>query len=91
MALDLPTGLNPDTGEVDPACPKADVTIALGVPKRGLLAFPGAIGPAVGAWLGIEMVLTGWPVAAAGVVLLSLGVASQWIRRRDTAFEMSGA
>jgi len=42
MALDLPTGLNPDTGEVDPACPKADVTIALGVPKRGLLAFPGA-------------------------------------------------
>ena len=42
MALDLPTGLNPDTGEVDPACPDADVTVALGLPKRGLLAFPGA-------------------------------------------------
>lgn len=42
MALDLPTGLSPDTGEVDPACPNTDVTVALGFPKRGLLAFPGA-------------------------------------------------
>ena len=42
LALDLPTGLNPDTGEVDPACPIADLTVALGFPKRGLLAFPGA-------------------------------------------------
>jgi NAD(P)H-hydrate epimerase len=40
--LDLPTGLNPDTGEVDPACPKMDVTVALGYPKAGLLGFPGA-------------------------------------------------
>jgi len=42
LALDLPTGLNPDTGEVDPACPVADLTVALGLPKAGLLAFPGA-------------------------------------------------
>jgi NAD(P)H-hydrate epimerase len=42
LALDLPTGLNPDTGEVDPACPVADFTVALGLPKAGLLAFPGA-------------------------------------------------
>ena len=42
MALDLTTGLNPDTGEVDPACPKMDVTVALGYPKAGLLGFPGA-------------------------------------------------
>jgi NAD(P)H-hydrate epimerase len=42
MALDLPTGLNPDTGDVDPACPKMDVTVALGYPKVGLLGFPGA-------------------------------------------------
>jgi NAD(P)H-hydrate epimerase len=42
LALDLPTGLNPDTGEVDPACPAADLTVALGLPKAGLLAFPGA-------------------------------------------------
>ena len=42
LALDLPTGLNPDTGEVDPACPKVDLTVALGLPKVGLLTFPGA-------------------------------------------------
>ena len=42
LALDLPTGLNPDTGEMDPACPQFDATLALGYPKSGLLRFPGA-------------------------------------------------
>ena len=42
LALDLPTGLNSDTAEVDPACVAADVTVALGYPKRGYLDFPGA-------------------------------------------------
>ena len=42
IALDLPTGLNADSGEADPACPQVDVTVALGRPKAGLLAFPGA-------------------------------------------------
>lgn len=42
LALDLPTGLNADTGAVDPACPSADVTVTLGFPKVGLLTFPGA-------------------------------------------------
>lgn len=42
LALDLPTGLNADTGEVDPACPPFDATLALGYPKIGLLRFPGA-------------------------------------------------
>ncbi len=42
LALDLPTGLNADTGEIDPACARFDVTLALGYPKAGLLRFPGA-------------------------------------------------
>ena len=42
LALDLPTGLDCDTAEADPACVAADVTVALGYPKRGHLAFPGA-------------------------------------------------
>lgn len=42
LALDLPTGLNADTGEADPACPHFDTTLALGYPKAGLLRFPGA-------------------------------------------------
>ncbi len=42
ISMDLPTGLNCDTGEVDPACVTSDVTVSLGYPKRGHLAFPGA-------------------------------------------------
>ena len=42
LALDLPSGLNGDSGAVDPACPVVDVTVALGRPKAGLLTFPGA-------------------------------------------------
>ncbi len=42
LALDLPTGLNSDTGAVDDATPVMDATLALGFPKAGLLAFPGA-------------------------------------------------
>ena len=42
FALDLPTGLDPDTGQIDPNCIAADQTLALGFPKVGLLTFPGA-------------------------------------------------
>ena len=42
LALDLPTGQNSDTGEVDPLGVPCDVTFALGYPKVGLLSFPGA-------------------------------------------------
>ena len=42
LAMDLPTGLDCDSGEVDPACVPSDVTVSLGYPKRGHLAFPGA-------------------------------------------------
>ena len=42
ISMDLPTGLDCDTGEVDPACVSSDITVSLGYPKRGHLAFPGA-------------------------------------------------
>jgi len=42
IALDLPSGLNADTGAVDPATLYADNTITLGFPKPGLFRFPGA-------------------------------------------------
>jgi ADP-dependent NAD(P)H-hydrate dehydratase / NAD(P)H-hydrate epimerase len=41
-ALDLPSGLNADTGEVDPATPYVDMTITFGFPKAGLFNLPGA-------------------------------------------------
>ncbi|MGZ3677391.1 MAG: NAD(P)H-hydrate epimerase, partial [Ktedonobacterales bacterium] len=42
LAVDLPTGLNSDTGAVDPGTIRADLTITLAFPKVGLLLFPGA-------------------------------------------------
>lgn len=42
IALDLPSGLNADTGAVTPSCLYADNTITLGFPKPGLYQFPGA-------------------------------------------------
>ena len=42
LALDMPTGLDADTGAVDPACYPADLTVSLGFPKVGLVTMPGA-------------------------------------------------
>ncbi len=42
FALDLPSGLNADTGEIDPDALYADYTITLGFPKPGLFKLPGA-------------------------------------------------
>lgn len=38
FAIDLPTGLNGDTGEADGDCVVADFTLAIGFAKKGLLA-----------------------------------------------------
>ena len=42
MALDQPTGMDADTGQVDSACAQADITITFGHPKVGHFKFPGA-------------------------------------------------
>ena len=42
LALDVPTGLDADTGTVDPLTPSPDLTLALGYPKLGMFALPGA-------------------------------------------------
>jgi NAD(P)H-hydrate epimerase len=42
IAIDLPSGMDADTGVVDPACPYADLTVTLAFPKMGLYKFPGA-------------------------------------------------
>lgn len=38
VAVDLPSGLNADTGELSGCCIRADVTVTFQFPKRGLLA-----------------------------------------------------
>ncbi len=42
IAVDLPSGMDADTGAIDPACPYADLTVTLAFPKAGLYRFPGA-------------------------------------------------
>lgn len=42
IAVDCPSGLNCDTGEVDPLTLKADETVTFGAAKPGQLTFPGA-------------------------------------------------
>ncbi len=37
LAIDMPSGLNPDTGEVYEPCIKAKYTLTLALPKKGLL------------------------------------------------------
>jgi hydroxyethylthiazole kinase-like uncharacterized protein yjeF len=42
VAVDVPTGLHSDTGEVDPAALPADLTVTFAAAKRGQFLFPGA-------------------------------------------------
>jgi len=42
VAVDLPSGLDADSGAVDPACLYADITVTMAFPKLGLFGFPGA-------------------------------------------------
>lgn len=42
LSVDLPSGLNADTGSPLGTCVQADRTVAIGLPKRGLLLQPGA-------------------------------------------------
>jgi hydroxyethylthiazole kinase-like uncharacterized protein yjeF len=61
IAIDLPSGMDADTGAIDPACPRADVTVTMGFPKPGLFSFPGAarVGKLIIADIGIPEALVG--------------------------------
>jgi hydroxyethylthiazole kinase-like uncharacterized protein yjeF len=41
LALDIPSGVACDSGQVDPVAVAADTTVTVGLPKRGLLLAPG--------------------------------------------------
>ncbi|MFQ5593964.1 MAG: NAD(P)H-hydrate dehydratase, partial [Anaerolineae bacterium] len=42
VAVDIPTGINSDTGHSDPTTVPADLTVTFGLPKQGQFLFPGA-------------------------------------------------
>lgn len=41
LAVDCPSGLDGNTGEIDPRCPRAQLTVTFGLPKWGLVLSPG--------------------------------------------------
>lgn len=72
VAVDVPSGLNSDTGYADPTTLPADVTVTLGFPKVGQFLFPGAalVGELVVADIGI-------PARLASDVSLELSTADR--------------
>lgn len=56
VAIDLPSGLNPDTGALDPSTFAANLTVTLAFPKLGQYIFPGAdaVGELIVADIGIH-------------------------------------
>lgn len=80
VAVDCPSGLNCDTGVLDPAALPADLTVTFAYPKLGLLLFPGAeaVGHIVVADIGI-------PLELADDVRLEMATAEQirsWLPAR---------
>jgi NAD(P)H-hydrate epimerase len=72
LAVDLPSGLDADSGAVDPHCAAADVTLTFGYSKLGLHLLPGAayagrvevmdigLDPALGAGIDTEIMTADW-------------------------------
>ncbi|MDZ4277537.1 MAG: NAD(P)H-hydrate epimerase, partial [Dehalococcoidia bacterium] len=76
FAVDLPTGVNGDTGAVDPHALRADVTVALGCSKVGLHTLPGA------EYAGqVEVVDIGLPKDAVEALPVEL-LNARWVRER---------
>ncbi|HKE50109.1 MAG TPA: NAD(P)H-hydrate dehydratase [Actinomycetes bacterium] len=67
LAVDLPSGIDPDTGAVPGAAVRADVTVTLGAYKVGLLVDPGAghAGVVHLVDIGLEPYLPAYPAVAA--------------------------
>ncbi|MBN2420316.1 MAG: NAD(P)H-hydrate dehydratase [Deltaproteobacteria bacterium] len=61
MSIDIPSGLNADTGNKMGAAIKADLTVTFGLPKPGQLVYPGAelVGRLVNIDIGIPGMISG--------------------------------
>ncbi len=76
LSVDLPSGLDADTGQPLGTCVQADRTITIGLPKRGLLLHPGA--QLAGK---IEVVDIGFPTK----VIEEQDIKCNWTTKRETA------
>ena len=85
LSVDLPSGLDADTGHPLGACVQADRTVTIGLPKRGLLVHPGA------EFAGkLEVVDIGFPeqvIDAQGIKVnwTTATQASEWVPSRPPA------
>jgi len=74
VAIDVPSGLDPDTGEVPGDVVKADVTVTLVAPKPGLLKTPDVVGKLI-------IINIGLPPNALRVV--GPGDVEVWFKKKD--------
>jgi hydroxyethylthiazole kinase-like uncharacterized protein yjeF len=80
VAVDVPTGLNSDTGALDPAAVKADVTVTMAAVKRGhiLAQGPAASGKLVVADIGIPEALS----SGVKLEMATPALVSSWLPER---------
>jgi NAD(P)H-hydrate epimerase len=81
VAVDSPSGLNCDTGALDPRTLPADVTVTFANAKRGHYLFPGA--GAVGELLVMDIGALPELVADVGVFALDETLVADWLPARD--------
>lgn len=85
FAVDVPSGLEADTGRVNGQCIRADLTITFGLPKIGLAIEPGAgyAGELIVADISLPRALT--DKAGAGRFFLTKQLVGSWILPRPAA------
>ena len=74
IAIDLPTGVNADSGSVDPRTVEPDMTVTFGLPKVGMYQ-----APASGMLGKVQVIDIGIPKAAQEEVKLEL-LTARWVR-----------
>ncbi|HEY3417881.1 MAG TPA: NAD(P)H-hydrate dehydratase [Armatimonadota bacterium] len=90
LAVDLPSGVETDTGQVDGPAMRAAATVTMGLPKPCLVLYPGA--ELAGAWTVADIgfppeVVASWPAVAE---ITEGEQAASWVpRRTPTAYKGS--
>jgi len=82
LAVDLPSGVATDTGQIFGPAVKAELTVTMGLPKPGLVLYPGAW--LAGRWIVADIgfpaeVVARWPATA---LLTPRSRAARWVPKR---------
>ncbi len=86
VSIDIPSGLNADTGAPEEPTVRADWTVTMGLPKRGFTALPALeyIGAVDVVDIGIPAAyVDALPVDTADLLLIDRADAAAWMPRRD--------